>query len=169
MAAVLVRVERCGEHLDLGRPLSLVAILADLDFVATLVHVEQAPTGCVAFGIPRHDLDRILQGVTRLEWRGLGHRWWSNGSGRPGESVDKSSETSESVSRARATKRLRAFRTQTLPRSLLARETSKNISRADASTGSLTRKTSESISRVNASTGSVADFAYFVNRPRFIL
>jgi hypothetical protein len=107
--------------------------------------------------------------VTRLEWRGLGHRWWSNGSGRPGESVDKSSETSESVSRARATKRLRAFRTQTLPRSLLARETSKNISRADASTGSLTRKTSESISRVNASTGSVADFAYFVNRPRFIL
>jgi hypothetical protein len=38
------------------------------------VHAEQAPAGCVALGIPRHDLDRILQGVTRLERRGLGYR-----------------------------------------------------------------------------------------------
>ncbi len=52
MTAVLVRVERCGEHLDLGRPLSLAAILANLDFVAALVHVEQAPIGCAALGIP---------------------------------------------------------------------------------------------------------------------
>ncbi len=52
MAAVLVRVERCGEHLDLGRPLSLTAILADLDFLAALVHAEQTPAGCAALGIP---------------------------------------------------------------------------------------------------------------------
>jgi len=70
MVAVLVRVERCGEHLDLGRPLSL---MADFDFVAALVHAEQTPTGCAALGISRHDLDRILQGVTKLERRGLGH------------------------------------------------------------------------------------------------
>ncbi|CAM6078314.1 unnamed protein product [Sphagnum tenellum] len=74
MAAVLLWVEQCGEHLDLGRPLPLVAILADLDFVAALVHAEQTPAGCAALGIPRHDLNRILQGVTKLEQRGLGHR-----------------------------------------------------------------------------------------------
>ncbi len=67
MVAILVRVERCGEHLDLGRPLPLAAILVDLDFVATLVHAEQALAGCAALGIPRHDLHRILQGVTKLE------------------------------------------------------------------------------------------------------
>ncbi|CAN5975930.1 unnamed protein product [Sphagnum jensenii] len=70
MVAVLVRVERCGEHLDLGRPLPLVA---DFDFVTALVHAEQTPAGCAALGISRHDLDRILQGVTKLERRGLGH------------------------------------------------------------------------------------------------
>jgi hypothetical protein len=74
MVAVLVQVERCGEHLDLGRPLPLAAILSDFDFVAALVHAEQTPAGCVALGIPQHDLDHILQGVTKLERRGLGHR-----------------------------------------------------------------------------------------------
>ncbi len=52
---------------------------------------------------------------------------------------------------ARATKRLRTFRAQTLLR------------------GPLPCETSESISRANASTGSAEDFAYFVDRPRFIL
>ncbi len=74
MAAVLVRVERCGKHLDLGRPLSLATILANLDFVTALVHAEQTPAGCAALGIPRHNLDCILQGVTGLERHGLGHR-----------------------------------------------------------------------------------------------
>ncbi len=73
MVAVLVRIEWCDEHFDLGRPLPLVAILADLNFVAAFVHAEQAPAGCSALGIPRHDLDRILQGMIGLEWRGLGH------------------------------------------------------------------------------------------------
>ncbi len=67
MVVVLVRVERCGEHLDLGRLLPLAAILANLDFIAAFVHVEQTPASCTAFGILRHNLDRILQGVTRLE------------------------------------------------------------------------------------------------------
>jgi hypothetical protein len=40
MATVLVRVEQCGEHLDLGRPLPLTAILADLDFVMALMHAR---------------------------------------------------------------------------------------------------------------------------------
>jgi hypothetical protein len=51
MAAVLVRVERCGEHLDLGRPLPLAAILANLDFVAALVHVKQTLAGSATLGI----------------------------------------------------------------------------------------------------------------------
>jgi len=51
MAAVLVRAERCGEHLDLGCPLPLAAILVDLDFVAAFVHVEQTLAGCTALGI----------------------------------------------------------------------------------------------------------------------
>ncbi len=74
MAAILVQVQRCGEHLDLGRPLLLAATLADLDFVTALVHAKQAPAGCATLGIPQHDLDRILQGMTKLERRGLGHR-----------------------------------------------------------------------------------------------
>ncbi len=51
MAAVLVRVERCGEHLDLGRPLPLTAILANLEFVVALMHVKQTLAGYAALGI----------------------------------------------------------------------------------------------------------------------
>jgi hypothetical protein len=37
------------------------------------VHVEHAPASCAALGILRHNLNHILQGVTRLERCGLGH------------------------------------------------------------------------------------------------
>jgi hypothetical protein len=45
----------------LGHLLPLAAILADLAFVEALMHAKQAPAGCAALGIPRHDLDRILK------------------------------------------------------------------------------------------------------------
>jgi hypothetical protein len=94
--------------------------------------------------------------VTRLERRGLGHRWRSSGSGQSGESVDKSSETFANVSRARATKHLKMFHAQK-QWNVWERFARKSI------------ETSKNISRANASIGFAVDFAYFVDRPNFIL
>ena len=40
MTAVLVQVERRGEHLDVASPLALATVLDDLDLIVTLVHAE---------------------------------------------------------------------------------------------------------------------------------
>ena len=74
MTAILVRVKRRGEHLDVASPLALTTVLADLDLVATLVHAEQAPAGRDAFGVLGFDLDYKIKRMNGLNRRGLSHR-----------------------------------------------------------------------------------------------
>ena len=70
MAAVHVRVERRGEHLDVASPFALATILADLELVATLVHAEQAPEGYAALGVLELDIDSKLLRMSRPKRRG---------------------------------------------------------------------------------------------------
>ncbi len=78
MVTALAKEERLGEVLDVGALLALVTNDANLHLVVTLLNTELAPTGHVAVGRRRNDLDGIRQAVPELVWRGLSRHFCCN-------------------------------------------------------------------------------------------
>ena len=67
-------LEQLGEHFYAASPLVLDAVLAEIDLVATLVHVEQARVGHAVFGDVGLNLDHKLQRIGIPKGRGVYYR-----------------------------------------------------------------------------------------------